>query len=124
MMSDTLSTNHDQWIEVYNNAQQLVRILEEASQFAEDHVWIVPPDLQHILNLWLQELKSIESVLNQYQHQMTSVWRRLSRILTHKQLTLKIKYCNATLHMLSQNYQFSLASTIQATKEVCLLAAS
>ncbi|KAI0045829.1 hypothetical protein FA95DRAFT_1596633, partial [Auriscalpium vulgare] len=117
MISDTLSINHGQWKEVNNNVQQLVSILREASQFAKDHVWIIPPDLQDILRVWLQELKNIESTLNQYHHQMTSVWRRLSCLLTHKHITVEIKYCNETLNMLSKSYQFSMASTIQATKE-------
>ncbi|KAI0045836.1 hypothetical protein FA95DRAFT_1596637, partial [Auriscalpium vulgare] len=117
VISDTLSMNQSQWIEVNNNAQQLVSILAEAARFAEDHAWIIPPDLQNILRLWPQELKSIENILKQYHHQMPSVWRRLSHLITQKQFTVKIQYCNETLKVLSKSYQFSLASTIQATKE-------
>ncbi|KAI0041284.1 hypothetical protein FA95DRAFT_712606 [Auriscalpium vulgare] len=53
VISDTLSIDQNQWIEVNNNAKQLISILDEASQFAKDHAWIIPPDLQHILRLWL-----------------------------------------------------------------------
>ncbi|KAI0039001.1 hypothetical protein FA95DRAFT_1684441, partial [Auriscalpium vulgare] len=117
VISDTLSANHDQWKEVNDNVKQLVTILAEALQFTRDHVWIIPPDLQNILRLWLQELESIANILDQYQYQLTSVWRRFSLLLTQKQVTFKFRYCNETLKMLSKSYQFSLASTIQATKE-------
>ncbi|KAI0039542.1 hypothetical protein FA95DRAFT_1567116 [Auriscalpium vulgare] len=69
MISDTLNVNKAQLYEMNYRISELARLLEEASTYAKDHSWTVPPDLQHTLELWPQELESIENALVQYNNE-------------------------------------------------------
>ncbi|KAI0037602.1 hypothetical protein FA95DRAFT_1568111, partial [Auriscalpium vulgare] len=69
MISDTLNVNQAQLDEMNHNILELAQFLHEATTYAKDHSWTVSPDLQHTLELWPQELESIENALVQYNNQ-------------------------------------------------------
>ncbi|KAI0041507.1 hypothetical protein FA95DRAFT_1565329, partial [Auriscalpium vulgare] len=69
MISDTLDVNKAQLNEMNHNISELAEVLYEATDYAKGHSWIVPPDLQHSLELWPQELESIENALVQFNNQ-------------------------------------------------------
>ncbi|KAI0043997.1 hypothetical protein FA95DRAFT_323737 [Auriscalpium vulgare] len=63
---------------------ELARLLEEASTYAKDHSWTVPPDLQHTLELWpqyvqLQTLVSLGEITQNTDNYAYSLgnWRAL-----------------------------------------------
>ncbi|KAI0040154.1 hypothetical protein FA95DRAFT_916110, partial [Auriscalpium vulgare] len=107
----TLNVNKAQLNEMNHNILELAKVLHEATAYAKGHGWIVPPDLQYTLELWPQELKSIENALVQYNNQKK---KRLPLHLLDGGSKKKISYCNKRLNSLTNSHQATLLFTIKA----------
>ncbi|KAI0040414.1 hypothetical protein FA95DRAFT_1599434 [Auriscalpium vulgare] len=113
LIGDTLGMYKNQCDELECNMLPLVKVLLEATAYAKDHSWIIPPDLHHILKLWPQELEKIEDALRQHNNQMKT-WRRFYPLLNHESAMKRIKYCSGRIKNLADNYQASLLLNMQA----------
>ncbi|KAI0040348.1 hypothetical protein FA95DRAFT_1527690, partial [Auriscalpium vulgare] len=97
-----------------SSISELARLLEEATTYAKGHSWTVPPDLQHTLELWPQELKSIENTLVQYNNQKK---KTLTLCLLDGSSKKRISYCNKRLTYLTNSYQASLLFAVKANAD-------
>ncbi|KAI0038593.1 hypothetical protein FA95DRAFT_1600081, partial [Auriscalpium vulgare] len=114
MISDTLNVNKAQLYEMNYRISELARLLKEATTYAQDHSWTVPPDLQHTLEQWPQELESIENALDQYNNEKK---KRLPLHFFDGGLKKRISYCNQRLNYLTNSYKASLLFTVKANAD-------
>ncbi|KAI0037809.1 hypothetical protein FA95DRAFT_1367216 [Auriscalpium vulgare] len=103
LISETLSLCKSQRDELTHNMLPLVAVLREATEYARDHSWLIPPDLHHTLMLWPQELESIEAALTQYNYQRKT-WKKLYPLLTHGGARKRMKYCSDRVKYSGFNY--------------------
>ncbi|KAI0038371.1 TPR-like protein [Auriscalpium vulgare] len=114
IISDTLNVNKAQLNEMNYNLSELAKLLDEATTYAKGHSWTVPPDLQHTLEMWPQELKSIENALVQFNNQKK---KRLPLRLLDGGSKERISYCNKRLNYLTKSYKASLLFTVKANAD-------
>ncbi|KAI0053106.1 hypothetical protein FA95DRAFT_931783 [Auriscalpium vulgare] len=114
VISDELSMRNKQRKEFMHNIQHMSAILLEVSEYASSHAWMIPPEVENILELWPQELEPIAAVLYQFEKNKRSSWRRLQVFSIGSPMS-EFRHCNEKLKHLAQCYQTKLLLTLQAT---------
>ncbi|KAI0046213.1 TPR-like protein [Auriscalpium vulgare] len=115
MISDELSINNKQRKEIMYNIKHMSEILLEVSEYARSHAWMIPPDVENVLELWPQEFECIAAVLHQFEENRVSSWRRILNIGSPM---TEFRHCNAKLKQLALCYQTKLLLTLQVNTDM------